>query len=373
MKKINVNCSVGKTGYGITSLNIIKELDKIHDLILSLFPISDSMELNSADEQNFIKKILNNAENFDYKAPTLKIWHQFDLASRIGSGKYFSFPFFEIDTLKNKERVHINSCDHIFVASKWGKQILENNGIHKPITVAPLAVDTNIFQTPPRIKVQKPNYVFCHIGKWEHRKAQDFLLQCFDNAFNIEDNVELRLLPHNPFLNKQEQDYWFGLVDQCKLKSKIRIFDRLPTQYHLAEFIYYCDCGVFLSRAEGWNNEILECMAMNKQIIATNYSAHTEYCNNSNAHLVDIDTLELANDRKWFFGEGRWAKLGQSQMEQTIFHMRNVYTNNIQSNPEGLKTANQYSWHNTANIIYNTIFNQGPTAYANPRKKKRRR
>jgi len=371
MKKINITCPIGKTGYGITSLNILKNIS-YNDANIALFPIGQNMELNSENEKELINNAIKNAENFDCNAPCLKIWHQFDLASRIGSGKYFSFPFFEIDKLKPKEVVHLNSCDGIFSASAWGKEIMQNNGVTKPIHVCPLGVDMSIFYCPPKIRVNEENYIFFHIGKWEHRKSQDFLIQAFDNAFDEDDNVELRLLPHNPFLGDQELQYWANILNSSKLRNKIRIYDRLPTQYHLADFIFHGDCAVFLSRAEGWNNEITECMAMNKPIISTYYSAHTEYCNDHNSFLVKIDETEPANDGKWFHGEGNWAKLGNNQMDQTVQYMRYVYNNDIRTNPHGVETAQKYSWNQTGQTIINTIFAQG-SHNANTKKKTKRR
>jgi glycosyltransferase involved in cell wall biosynthesis len=371
-RKININCPVGTTGYGITSLNILKNLNNIENLSVALFPIGANIQLNSENEKQIIHNMVLNADNFDHQAPCLKIWHQFDLASRIGSGKYFSFPFFEVDKLQPKEVKHLNSCDGIFVASTWAKNILINNGVNKPISVSPLAVDMDIFSVPPKIKLHKNNYVFFHIGKWEYRKSQDFLFKCFDKAFEENDNVELWLLPHNPFLTEQETKSWLSLASQAKLKSKIKIFERLPTQYHLAEFIYNADCGVYLSRAEGWNNEILESMAINKPIIATNFSAHTEYCNSDNCYLVDVEDTEIANDGKWFNGQGRWAKLGQKELDQTVNFMRYVYNNNVQKNPGGLETAKKYTWTNTASIIANSIFNQGKKHASSQKRKKRK-
>ena len=371
MKNININCPINGTGYGITSLNIVKSLTDL-GIDLSLFPIGNSVEVNSNHEQDLIKKLLSNNSSFNYQAPCLKIWHQYDLSSRIGNGHYYAFPFFEIDKLTEREVHHLNYVDYIFVASKWAKDVLQNNGIKKPIYVAPLGVDTSIFTTPAKIKLAKPNYIFFHIGKWEHRKSQDILLKAFDKAFTTNDNVELWLLPFNPFLNEEENKYWFDLVGQCNLKDKIKIFDRLPTQYHLAEFINSCDCGVFISRAEGWNNEILESMALNKPIITTNYSAHTEYCNDKNSYLVHITETEPANDGKWFNGHGNWAKLGNDELEQTVHYMKYVYTNGIDTNEEGLKTANYYSWSRTASIISETLIRNN-SYYANTKAKAKRR
>jgi glycosyltransferase involved in cell wall biosynthesis len=363
MKKLNINCPIGTTGYGITSLNIVKALHN-RNIDVSLFLIGNNISVNFAEESGLIQSLHSNGAFFDYESPCLKIWHQNDLAAKIGKGDYYVFPFFELDTLSSREKHHLNFADYIFVASNWAKEILLKNSISKPIYVAPLGVDSTIFKNTNLINIKESNnYVFCHIGKWEKRKGQDFLIEAFNKAFDINDNVELRLVPHNPFLNEQQLSEWYSLIKNSKLKDKIKVYDRLPTQIDLSRFISQVDCCIFPSRAEGWNNEIPECMALNKPIITTNYSAHTEYCTKHNSFLIEIDQLELANDGKWFFGEGNWAKLGSNQLEQTIEHMKYVYNNNVTTNENGLKTANHYSWKNTCSIIDDIITRNN--SYAN--------
>jgi glycosyltransferase involved in cell wall biosynthesis len=371
MKSININCPINGTGYGITSQNIVKSIHQ-ENVDISLFPIGQNIEVNSEEDKALITNLLSKSDSFDYQAPCLKIWHQFDLASRIGNGHYYSFPFFEIDKLNDREKHHLNYCDFVFTASSWSKKVLQQNDITKPIYVVPLGIDPSIFHEKIKIRFEKPNYVFFHIGKWEHRKSQDFLIHAFNQAFSPNDNVELRLVPFNPFLNEQENKYWYNLVENSPLKDKIKIYERLPTQYHLAEFIDQCDCGVFLSRAEGWNNEIMESMAMNKPIIATYYSAHTEYLTNENSFMVEVNELTPANDGKWFNGFGNWAKLGQKQLDQTIHYMRYVYDNSVKTNNPGLTTAQKYVWSNTAKSIL-TTFNRNNSYYANTKARTKRR
>lgn len=371
-KNINVYAALGGTGYGITSINIIKALMNINDLQTNIFPIGQNIQVNNDIEGNIIKQGLSNARGkFRADAPCLKIWHQNDLYARIGYGHYYTFPFFEIDKLHPFEVDQLNECRGIFASSKWAKDILINNGVRTQIYIAPLAVDTTIFKTPPKIKMSGP-YKFLHIGKWEERKSHDFLLKCFDAAFSKQDNVELVLVPSNPFLNEEQTNKWLSLVSSCTLKDKIKIMPRLPTQHDLASLIFDCDCGIYLSRAEGWNNEILETMALNRPVIVTNYSAHTEYCTKDNALLVDITELEPANDGMWFNGFGKWAKLGQEQLDQTVEHMRHVYNNNIRTNQNGLETCKYYTWSNTANIIHNTLI-ENNSYHANTTKKRKRR
>lgn len=351
MKNINMVCPIGYTGYGITSLNILKNLSLKCNI--TLFNIGDQrkLSLNNETEQSLVQSCIMGQQFYDSNAPILKIWHPGDLAMRPGKGKYCVFPFFELDTISVHERHHLNQADIVFTASNWGKTILENNHVTSDIVVAPLGVDTDIFQ-PIINNKQKNRYIFFHIGKWEKRKSQDILIDCFSQAFDHDDDVELWLVPHNPFLSEEETASWVSLIKNSRLSEKIKMFPRLKTQYDLAKLINGADCGVFVSRAEGWNNEILESMALNKPVIVTNYSAHTEYCNNNNSILIEIEDLESAYDGKWFNGEGKWAHIGHSQKESIIENMRTVYKNDIRSNQIGLKTAQDYSWNNTSDIIY---------------------
>lgn len=356
MKSINYNAPINNsTGYGITSTNILKSLVKKNDV--SLFPIG-KIGVDSQSDKQFIESLLLKTQNgFDKNAPCLKIWHQHDLTLSVGKGKYGALIFFEVDKLKQVEKVGINNLDVVFVASKWAKQILEDNGITTKIVVSPLAVDTSVFKDHEHQKqFTKNTYKFINIGKWEIRKGHDFLLEAFNNAFTEEDDVELIMINQNPFLSQQENNIWVEMYKNSKLGSKITPIARVPTHLDLAMLIRDMDCGFFPARAEGWNNEILEVMALNKPIITTNYSAHTEYCTKDNSFLIDIDQLTVADDGKFFNGEGKWADLGERQMEQTVSYLKKVYNDNIKTNPNGLKTAKKYTWDNTVSILTKEMF-----------------
>lgn len=342
---IHVNSPIGGTGYGVASLNIVKALAaEGNDVALSLI---GQPNLDNPQDVEVIQQALNQAVSVDYKAPTLKIWHQFDLLNRPGKGKYYALPFYEVDTLDEREKHHLGFPDHLIVSSKWAKSVLKDNGIKKRATVVPMGVDTNIF-SPKEVTITKPNYIFCTVGKWEVRKGHDLIIESFGKAFKETDNVELWMATSNPFLNQEEAAKWTSLVDSSPLKDKIRLFPRFPTHEKIAELMSYSDCGLYPSRGEGWNLELLEHMAMDKPVIATNWSAHQEFCNSKNTRLIDIDDKEPAVDGKWFFGKSNWAKIGQSQKDQLIAHMQDVYNKRVVTNPAGVQTAQKFSWKNTA-------------------------
>lgn len=353
---LQIFAPIGYTGYGYASINILKTFcANYNNQQISLFPIGQP-HIDNQEDVNIIKKCLDNQVLMSYDTPVLKIWHQFQLLERIGNGRYCAFPFFELNKLSNNDIYHLNFPDHLIVSCEWAKNVLLENNIKKPIDIAELGVDTSIFH-PVETK-QTLNYIFCTIGKWEKRKSHDVIIECFNKAFVQQDNVELWLLTHNGFLNKEEEQFWLNLVQNSKLNSKIKIFPRVPSHKDLAEIISYTNCGIYISRGEGWNMELLETMAMNKPVIASNYSAHTQYCNADNSYLVDIDETELAIDNKWFFGNNNahWAKLGKKQIDQTIDYMRYMYSNGINTNPDGLKTAKKYSWNNTVDKISKIVF-----------------
>ena len=117
----------------------------------------------------------------------------------------------------------------------------------------------------------------------------------------------------------------------------------------------HADCGIFPSRAEGWNLELLEMLACGKQVITTNYSAHTAFCNQDNALLVDINEKEVSFDGKWFNGKyGSWAKIGGKEKEQFVDHLKHVH-NNKKHNRKGVETAEKFNWSNTAKCIINNV------------------
>jgi len=349
---MNISAPINNTGYGITSTNIIKNLYANHTKDISVFAIGGSFVESQEDYDLFSELVYNSISSVDINAPYLKIWHQFDLIQKIGKGKYFAFPFFELDKFNDLEKKHMAVPDSLFVTSQWAKNIVKDNGINTDIEICPLGVNTKVFDHNLNNKIeQREKYVFVNIGKWEVRKGHDILLDIFQSAFPDNNDVELWILASentNSYSSKEELQKWKKMYDA----PNIKLFSGVDGHHQIATMIAQADCGIFPSRAEGWNLELLESMAMNKPVIATNYSAHTEFCNKNNSYLIDITETELAYDGKAFKGQGSWAKIGQSQIDQIIDYMRYAYSNNIRTNIGGLETAKKYSWENSANIIY---------------------
>jgi len=349
---MNVISPINQLGYGIAGLNILKSIASKSKT--SLFVIGNP-EVTNDQDVSIVKSCMQNAQTPDFNAPCLRIWHQHDMSQFVGRGSHIGFPFFELDTFQDIEKHHLNSLDKIFVASHWARDIVLDN-LSMPsdrVFVVPLGVDSSIFK--PSNNNQSSKTIFFNCGKWEVRKGHDVLVDMFNKAFSEEDNVELWMMCQNPFLSKEESQAWKDKYKKSKLGSKIKIIPRLKSQEEVYNIMETVDCGIFPSRAEGWNLELLELLSCGKLAIASNVSAHTEFCNSQAVTLIDMPEKELAHDNKWFFSQGSWAKITEKVIDNFAQAMREAYDKNQKDrsfvNKAGIEIAKKFSWENTTQRI----------------------
>lgn len=348
--ELNLNCPLNFVSYGIVSQNIFDKL--LEHYLIYLFPINPNVEVEPRLQQRVQDAIVMNPM-YNYNAPTLKIWHQWDYIMP-GRGKKIGFPIFELDSLTPMERHHLSSLDMIVVCSNWAAKVLHQHGFNN-VKVAPLGVNRDIFTAK---SYDTNDTIFLNVGKWEKRKGHDILAECFKKAFDGKKNVQLWMCTYNFFLNQDEASDWENLYNH----PQIKVLPRLD-QNSLLKVMNQASFGVFPSRAEGWNLPLSEMMVLGKPSIVTNYSAHTEFCSDETSLLIDIDEIEQANDGKWFIpgrpvNQGRWAKIGENQKEQIIHSMigahdlyqnrRNEYLQLCQKN---LTKGKELTWDNCVKQI----------------------
>ena len=344
MKNMNLMAPINKLGYGVAALNILKSLRK--DIEIACFPIGNNIEVSNREDSETVQEALSNREKFDWEAPCLKIWHEFDMAERIGGGPLFGFPFFEITKFDNNRIHNLNSTDSVIVASKWAASVvIDHINSSIPVHVCPLGVDRSLFNEDGNTPTEKCEFLNC--GKWEVRKGHDVLLRAFTAAFPSERDVGLSMLPDNPFLNPKDRSEWEVYY---RGDPRVKIIDRVNSHTEVANIMKQSTCGV-----------LLEMMSCGKPVIATNYSAHTEFCNEGNALLIEIDSMETASDGKWFHGNvGEWASLEGNAFDALVSHMRDVYgkwqESRFLANEEGIRTAVDFSWEKTAKKIKEAIY-----------------
>lgn len=370
---LNFTSPLNHLGYGLAGTNIAVQLKKL-GVNLALWEIGPR-ELSPSHWET-LRPAFDEQQFFDPSAPSVRLYHQFNLAQHIGKYLHCGFPIFELDRFRPVELHHLKVQDRLLVTSGWAKSVLEASGFERDwVYIVPLGVDPEVFVPDERYVVVNHSgpTVFMNIGKWEYRKGHDVLIDAFNQAFEPNDNVRLVMHCHNPCFQDPQRgrDYsaqWERYCRLSKMCDKILLTDgRLPDSRAVAALIATADCGVFPSRAEGWNLEAGEFLAMGKQLIVTNCSAHTEFCNSENSKLIDCDQMEEAHDGIWFRADapdwqgkpGKWASLGQPQVDQLVAHMRDVHRikqeRGVVVNHAGIETMKHFTWENSARALISAV------------------
>lgn len=355
---LNLLAPINLLSYGIVSTNILIELQKL-GVDVALFPIG-SIEAQEK-HHNGIRQALVSAQKPDFQAPSLRIYHEFSLAEHVGYGTKIGFPIFERNKFNEQMKHHLVNQDELFTCSCWGKQIILDNLIAKQnsIHVIPLGIDPTIFNQNYLNKLYNYKTIFWTQGKIEIRKGHDILHEVFSKAFPNNEEVELWISWNNPFLKKEEIDDWEALY-RAKLGDKVKFIPPIQNPCDMAQLMSQTDCGIWLSRSEGFCLPCLEYLAMGKHVIGPSNSGFTEYLNKNNSFLIEFDESEPMFDGVWFKNEeSTWAHYGENQIEQAVNYLRDVHSKKQTElrlvNEAGIETGKKFTWENTAKKIYEVI------------------
>lgn len=351
--------SHSRTGYGVAGAQLLHALQR-QRIPVAYFPIGPVDP--SLTDNPTLRTALEAQGSYRTDVPSVRLSQQFDLAQHIGRGSRVGFTIFELDTFTARELHHLRSQDALMVCSDWARQVCLDNGVTSlPIHVVPLGVDRAVFHeqvTPARTFKET---TFLQVGKLEPRKGQLELLRAFEAAFTPKDNVRLVLVCGNPFVTREQMQALLKPFRKSPMAAKITLLtEELPSQREVAAWMAAADCGVFVARAEGWNLEALEMLAMGREVIATDYSAHRQFLDPENAKLIRIDALEPAAGGAAI---GRWAAWGTAQHEQLVMQLRAVHaqrqSDGRQRNVAGLATATQFSWDASASAMVRALESLG--------------
>lgn len=347
-----------RTGYGVAAAHLLRALQQ-RQVPVAFFPIGP-VDASLTDNPQ-LREALRRQEAYRPDVPSVRLSQQFDLALHVGRGRQIGYTIFELDAFTPRERHHLRQQDAIIVCSEWARQVCLANGLDdRPVHVVPLGVDRRVFHEQVAPATSANDTVFLQVGKLEPRKGQLELLRAFEAAFTPKDAVRLVLVCGNPFIGRAELDAQLAPFRRSPMASRITLVTQeLPTQQDVAAVMASADCGVFPVRAEGWNLEALEMLAMGRHVIATACTAHTEYLTPENSRLIETDGLEAPAGAAL----GRWAAWGDRQHEQLVAHLQAVHharrDGRLGPNHAGIATATRYSWEHAADQLVRAIGHLG--------------
>lgn len=262
------------------------------------------------------------------------------------------FAVWETTVVPQRKLRALQSLDEVWVPSTWGREMLLANGLPADrVHVVPEGVDTTLFRpegssTP---SASGPFRFLC-VGKWETRKGIEDLARAYGREFDPSEPVELVLHCFSPRLGLRGIE---DAVRELALPQHAPIRASNPmSPAALVERYNSCDAFVLPTRAEGWGLPILEAMACGLPVIATDYSAHTDFLNRDNGYLIDVaEMIPVDDDRAYAFGSplGLWAQPDLGHLQRL---MRRVYEDRAGRAQKGRRARRdavaRWTWEHSA-------------------------
>jgi glycosyltransferase involved in cell wall biosynthesis len=273
----------------------------------------------------------------------------------------FLFTMMETRALHPHFVERCNCADELAVPSHWCKEMFRESGVTKPMRVVPLGVDTSVFTPdaePLGFSSDLKDFVFISVFGWSMRKGYDVLVRAFFEEFTGRDDVSLLIMSR-----------YYGSTDESKKKkirediAKIASLVDNPSKPHVLLFgdtlsermmprLYAsAHCYVLISRGEGFGLPFCEAAACGLPVIASDYSGQTDFLDDENSYLVEVDGFRKMQELSWisyFYEDAEFPVLGASAVEQTRAHMRRVYENyaEAQGKAELLRerVTTEYDW-----------------------------
>lgn len=278
-------------------------------------------------------------------------------------------------TMMETRRLHkdyverCNCADEIVVPTNWCKSTFVESGVKVPIDVVPLGVDTSIYKPdaePLGFTANLSDYVFLSVFGWSLRKGYDVLLKAYLEEFTSDEPVSLLI-----------SSRYFGSTDESKKKvirddiARVSSMVSNPKKPHLILFgdsmsidmmprLYAsADCYVLFSRGEGFALPFCEAAACRLPCIGTRYSGQTDFLDDDNSYLVDIDGFRRAGKElswiSYFYEDQEFPILGPSVVEQARVMMRRVYENREEAKEKAGKlydkVVTEYNWNRCTDLM----------------------
>jgi glycosyltransferase involved in cell wall biosynthesis/Tfp pilus assembly protein PilF len=274
---------------------------------------------------------------------------------------------FETDRIAPDWVAACNRMDEVWVPSKFNVETFAGSGVERSkLVVMPGAVDSEFFDPARHTAYPLPGkarFNFLSIFEWSSRKGWDVLLAAYLREFSAEDDVCLWLRTY--LFSKPEGDPTeeirrriadftasLGLGDKRLPRIEL-IAEQVPSE-QLPGLYLACDCYVAPSRGEGWGRPQHEAMLMERPVIATNWSANTEFMTEETSYLIDYELVEARGlePELWHYKGHRWANPSESHL-RTL--MRRVFEQPEEARAKGQAARRHMARHYSREAVADLV------------------
>lgn len=265
------------------------------------------------------------------------VYGQGDVFNR-NRGRYrIGYTMLEVDGFPPEWVRQANAMDEVWTPSTFNRDGLVASGVTRPVHVVPLGVDLDHFHPGIRSRPSPHgDFVFLTNFEWGERKAPEILLPVFNRTFRRRERVLLvcKVINRDPRVDVRREIASFNLSPEggriALLYNREYDYDQLGVLYRSA------DCYVSAGRGEGWDMTAMEAMACGLPVIATDWSAHTDFVRPDYAYPLPISRTVPAVARCPYYDGFRWADPDPDALATLL---RRVFENRAEAADKGRRAA----------------------------------
>lgn len=241
----------------------------------------------------------------------------------------------------------LNRMDQVWVQTEFNRRTFTEAGVHpSKIRVVGAGLDMKLYdpdQIEPRPVLRKRSFVFLSIFQWHSRKGWPILIEGFAQSFGQADDVCLiiKAMPSpgdRVPIEEQINAFLASKGLKRELAAPIIVIDRDMSDADIRALYRSADAFVLPTRGEGWGIPFHEAMAMGLPTLATRYSGHLDYMNDSNSFLINVRGLADVDEAMLAFNpEYAGLRYAEPDMDHMIHLMRHVVENRAAAAAVGAK------------------------------------
>ncbi|MBV9924341.1 MAG: glycosyltransferase [Acidobacteria bacterium] len=262
------------------------------------------------------------------------------------------YTMLEVDGLPREWVRRANLMDEVWTPSSFNADTFRASGVESPVHVMPLGVNPAYFN--PNIEgYPVPGvYTFLSAFEWGERKAPEVLLRAFNDEFRAGEQAVLvcKVYNQDASVNVPRQVSRLGLKDGGG-RVVFSINEVVPA-HQLGALYRSADCFVLPSRGEGWGLPVLEAMACGLPVIATAWSAQTDFMNDRVAYPLRVEGLVPAEAKCPYYEGFNWAEPSYEHLRQLLRH---VFENREEARLKGARASaevlGRWTWRHSAEKI----------------------
>lgn len=311
----------------------------------------DALGILDAGTRNYLDRLVRVR---DCPNPVNVVWLPACYMSRHpGARANIGRTMFETDRIPAAWVKKCNEMDEIWVPTRFNVETFARSGVMPAkLFVVPGGIDPAVYSpdVPPFDWPDKKGYNFLSVFEWNIRKGWDILLSAFLAEFRRKDDVALILKVNVTFTTEEKvkREIYHLIRSQGYNPADIpdiHLIVNNLTAPEMAALYASCDAFVLPSRGEGWGRSYMEAMAVGLPTIGTRWSGQTEFMNEDNSYLIDVEGFfEFAPYDPIHRGH-LWAR---PSVEHTRILLRRVYENRDESMWKGRtarrEIAGKWTW-----------------------------